>query len=139
MRRIELVFKGTDSKTTAVLLEKEAPRACDAVWAALPLENEMVHSSWSGESIVAHPCGVKMPPDSPQENRTIFIAPGELALEPNIDELMIFYGRGEPRWRMGPVPLSVFGRIVDGLEEFAEQCKRMPKEGSKVVIMRRKG
>ncbi|MFW9801757.1 MAG: DUF3830 family protein [Candidatus Thorarchaeota archaeon] len=138
MKKIELEFKDSTVKSIGVLLEKDAPETCKAFWDALPLENEMVHSSWSGEAIIAHPCGVKVGADFPQENKTIFVGPGELTMETNVEELMIFYGRGHPRWRMGPIPMSVFGKIVDGLEDFAEQCKRLPKEGSKVLIIRRK-
>ena len=138
MKRIELEFEETEAIATGVLFEKEAPKTCEAFWNALPLENTMVHSSWSGESIIAHPCGVKMSPDSPQENRTIFVGPGEIIMETRVEELMIFYGRGQPRWREGPTPMSVIGEIVEGLQEFADQCRKMPKEGSKVLIIRKK-
>jgi hypothetical protein len=137
VKKIELIFKDTDVKATAVLLEKEAPDTCERVWSALPLENEMFHSSWSGEAILVAPCGVKMGADFPQENKTIFVAPGELTFDTSVEELLVFYGRGEPRWRLGPVPVSVFAKIVDGLDDFANLCKMMPKEGSKVLIIRK--
>jgi hypothetical protein len=138
MRLIELEFKGTDVKAVAKLLDDDAPRTCNEVWKSLPLENEMVHSSWSGEALLAVPCGVKMGPDFPQENKTIFVAPGELAFDTSVEELLIFYGRGEPRWRKGPVPVSVFAKIVEGHEVFSAMCKKMPWEGAKVVIVRKK-
>jgi hypothetical protein len=138
MKAITLGFKNHDEQATAILLEKEAPVTCDTFWKNLPIEHEAVHSSWSGECILVVPCGVEVPEGERGENETIFVGPGEIALFTPVQELLVFYGRGQPRWRSGPTPSTVFARIIDGLEKFASICQTMPKEGSKTMIIQRK-
>ena len=138
MKAITLGFKNHDAQATAILLEKESPATCDIFWKNLPIEHEAVHSSWSGECILVVPCGVEVPEENRGENETIFVGPGEIALFTPVQELLIFYGRGQPRWRSGPTPSTVFARITEGLEEFASTCQIMPKDGSKTIIIRRK-
>ena len=137
MRKISLSFKGSHVAATAVLFEEEAPRTAAAFWDALPVEHEAMHSSWSGECILVIPCGVDATGIKPAENETIFVGPGEIALYTSVQELLIFYGRGQPCWRNGPAPSTVFARITQGLKEFADECKRLQREGAKVLVIRR--
>jgi hypothetical protein len=138
MRKIELIFKKGNIRAIATLLEKEAPQTCEAFWNSLPIEREAVHASWSGECIIVVPAGVRMIDRLPLENETIFVAPGEIALYPKGDELLLFYGRGQPRWRTGPTVVNVFAKIIENLEEFAKQCRKMIKTGSETLIIKRK-
>ena len=137
MKVIELSLGSSEVKAVAVLLEKEAPKTCDAFWRVLPMSHQAVHASWSGECIIVQPCGVVLETGSSGENETIFIGPGEIALFASIQELLIFYGRGQPRWRSGPTPVTVFARIVDGLGEFASECTKMTREGAKDIRVRK--
>jgi len=138
MGKIELMFKKENIRAIATLLEREAPKTCEAFLYSLPIEQEAVHASWSGECVLIVPAGVRMVDKLPLENETIFVAPGEIALYPKGDELLLFYGRGQPCWRTGPTVVSVFAKVTENLEEFANQCRKMIKEGSKTLIIKRK-
>jgi len=138
MREFTLQIEGTSAVATAVLDEKNAPKTCDVFWSALPIEMETVHSSWSGECLLVVPCGVDAREITPQENQTIFVGPGEIALFTPVEELLVFYGRGQPRWRNGPTPSTAFAKINDGLDEFALECSKLTREGSKKIIIKKK-
>jgi hypothetical protein len=138
MKEFSLSFKGSSIETIAVLLEKDAPKTCEVFWNALPIEHEAVHASWSGECILVVPCGADATGIKPGENETIFVGPGEIALFTPAQELLVFYGRGQPRWRSGPTPSTVFARITHGHEEFANECRKLVREGSKVLLVKRK-
>ena len=47
-RTIRLTFIDEDVSVDAKLLEDEAPRTCQAVWDALPLEEEGINAVYSG-------------------------------------------------------------------------------------------
>lgn len=138
MREFTLQLEGTDAIATATLNEKDAPKTCEVFWATLPIEREALHASWSGECLLIVPCGVEAKDIIPQENQTIYVGPGEIALFTPVQELLVFYGRGQPRWRNGPTPSTAFARITQGLNEFAAECSKMTREGSKKLIIRRK-
>jgi len=138
MKEFTLTFEGSSVAATAVLMEQDAPRTCNAFWKALPVKLEAVHSSWSGECIIIVPCGVETEKDYLPENQTIYIGPGEIALYTPVQELLVFYGRGQPRWRNGPCPSTVFARITDGLDAFSQMCRKLPKEGAKRLLIRKK-
>ncbi|MHA1388934.1 MAG: DUF3830 family protein [Candidatus Thorarchaeota archaeon] len=131
-------LEGSNAIAIAIMNEKDAPKTCDAFWSVLPIELESLHSSWSGECLLVVPCGVDVRDINPQENQTIFVGPGEIALFTPVEELLVFYGRGQPRWRNGPTPSTAFAKITQGLEEFAAECSKMTREGSKKLIIRRK-
>jgi len=137
MKKFSLSFMGSQVEAIAILLEEEAPRTAGAFWESLPIKHETLHASWSGECVLVVPCGVDATGIKPAENETIYIGPGEIALFTPVQELLIFYGRGQPCWRNGPTPSTVFARITDGLKEFAEECKKMTREGAKIIFIRR--
>jgi hypothetical protein len=138
MKEFTLQLEGTDAVATAVLTEKDAPKTCELFWARLPIELEALHASWSGECLLVVPCGVDAKDLSPQENQTIYVGPGEIALFTPAQELLVFYGRGQPTWRNGPTPSTAFARIIDGLDDFAVECRKMTREGSKKILIRKK-
>ena len=138
MKEFTLQLEGTDAVATAALNETDAPKTCELFWGKLPIELEALHASWSGECLLVVPCGVDAKDLSPQENQTIYVGPGEIALFTPAQELLVFYGRGQPRWRNGPTPSTAFARIIDGLDDFAVECRKMTREGSKKILIRKK-
>ena len=50
-RQIELALKLKGVRAVATLLEEEAPRTCNAVWDALPIEGETYHAKWAGREL----------------------------------------------------------------------------------------
>ena len=49
-KQLRLVLPDTDVMVTAIadLLESDAPRTCQTIWKALPLEGVLNHGIWSG-------------------------------------------------------------------------------------------
>ena len=53
-RQIGIEFAQRKVKGIATLLEEEAPRTCQAVWNALPLEAGANHARWLGRGLREH-------------------------------------------------------------------------------------
>jgi hypothetical protein len=141
-RRIVVTFVEAGVSAVAELLEDQAPKTCAAVLAALPQEGEAHHATYSGSEIafhLSHDLGVG------QENATSKVLPGDLAYTrfeggqlwgypDTISELCWFYDRDAvPSMPDGPVPVNIFGRFVEGFDEFAARCRDMRRTGVKVV------
>ncbi len=149
-RRIEISLVKRHVTAIAELQETLAPKICDLVWQALPVEGPAFHAKRSNNEVytLAAPFG---PGEPMPENATIFPIPGDVAyfhlppvkvgnyvtalkpyLEPALYEpapvtgladLGIFYGRNNFLFGpLGPGPGSVFATIVEGLAPFAAAC-----------------
>lgn len=135
----------------AELLDKDAPRTCEAVWQALPLAGPVHHAKYARNEIYTMlPRFAATEPG--QENPTVTPIPGDLVYFsfdsgmldrefkeekdlhelPGVIDLAIFYGRnnlllnGDVGW----VPGNVYGTIVEGLGPFAEACNDVWRSGS---------
>lgn len=131
----------------ARLLDEQAPRTCEAVWAALPQSDQAYHAKYARNEVytLLQPFAEREPG---LENPTITPIPGDVVyfgFEPwqignpaygydeeskahgggGATDLAIFYGRnnllinGDAGW----VPGNVFGTITEGLEEIAAACQ----------------
>lgn len=145
--RISLERRGVSC--TAELLEKEAPRTCAAVWAALPLGGPAQHAKYARNEVYTM---VSRFASVGRENPTVTPIPGDVCLfdfaggmldaafkaDQGIDadegaiDLAIFYGRnnllinGDVGW----VPGNVFASITEGLAPMAEACHDVWRSGS---------
>ena len=153
MRTISITFEESGVGATAVLLEDTAPKTCEAIWQMLaePLVQEGIHAGWAGRevSIDVPPANrVFDPTQLPKENLTMYPIPGDLCfgyfppgygigLEEYWD-LALIYGR-ETRFdfSFGPVPLTLFATINEGLEGIATECERIRIEGVKTIRVAR--
>ncbi|MFD0855386.1 DUF3830 family protein [Actinomadura adrarensis] len=134
----------------AELLEKDAPRTCEAVWQALPQGGDAYHAKYARNEVYTM---VERFSDQPigQENPTVTPIPGDVVYFdfhggmldrsfkeekgidglPGVVDLAIFYGRnnlllnGDVGW----VPGNVYGTIVDGLDRMAEACNDVWRSG----------
>jgi hypothetical protein len=145
---IELQQRGV--RCVAELLDKDAPRTCEAVWGALPQVGPAQHAKYARNEVYT-----MVPPFSEevgQENPTVTPIPGDVVYFsfpggmldrefkedkgvddlPGVIDLAIFYGRnnllinGDVGW----VPGNVFATIVDGLDRMAEACHDVWRSGS---------
>lgn len=147
----------------AELLDKDAPRTCDAVWDALPLGGEAYHAKYARNEV--YTMVPRFAPDEPGlENPTVTPIPGDLVYFsftggmldrsfkeekgidglPGVIDLAIFYGRnnlllnGDVGW----VPGNVYGRVVEGLDRMADACNDLWRSGSvgeRLVYTRHEG
>lgn len=154
-KKIELMVVDSGRvKAMAELLEEDAPAVCEAMWKALevPMETKGIHAMWSGREIM-----LEMPEENqrfdptkvPVQNATIYPLPGDLCwayfppywergFTRGIFDFMIIYGPETViNCAVGPVPVSVWAHITEGLEEFAEECAKIRIEGLKTFRVRR--
>ncbi|MBO0810887.1 MAG: DUF3830 family protein [Microlunatus sp.] len=145
-RYLRVTLESRQVSCRAKLLDDEAPRTANAVWAALPLSGQVFHGKYARNEIYnLVPAFAEVEPG--KENTTVTPIPGDLCyftFEANdlatpshgyeagagprdlakIIDLAVFYGRnnlllnGDQGW----VPGNVYGAIVEGLEEFAAAC-----------------
>jgi hypothetical protein len=145
-RCIELALKLKGVRAVATLLEDEAPRTCNAVWEALPIEGDTYHAKWAGREL--YTLGPSFPVSPGEENATITPIPGDVLyfdVSPDtIDlpvalrrqhpkglvDLAVFYGRNN--LLLGPagfMPGNLFATITEGLAEYAKACNELFREG----------
>ena len=145
-RKIRLTFIEEGVSVDAEMLEDEAPKTCQAVWDALPMEEDGIHAVYSGSEIAYFLSeDIVIPP----ENLTSRTLPGDICyyrLEPGlmhgwldgITELCWFYGRdGRPNMPDGPVAVNLFARMIGDMTSFFEVCFRIRREGVKRVRIER--
>lgn len=147
--RITLAKRGVSC--IAELLEKEAPRTCEAVWNALPQGGDAQHAKYARNEVYTMVPRFSEAPIG-QENPTVTPIPGDVVLFdfpggmldeefksdkgvaglPGVIDLAIFYGRnnlllnGDVGW----VPGNVYATIVEGLDQIAQACHDVWRSGS---------
>ncbi len=132
----------------ARLLDDEAPHTCDAVWDALPQENDAFHAKYARNEVYTLVPRITAAPH--RENPTVTPIPGDVCLfdfEPweignpaygyeagstahqaqGATDLALFYGRNNLliNGDMGWVPGNVFATIEEGLAELAVACNNL--------------
>jgi hypothetical protein len=116
VRKIIIACK--DFKVEAELLEKERPKTCEAIWAALPFEAEL--EIWKEEVYFEIP--VKIPPENPTPKTTA----GDVSYWPEGSGFCIFFGKSQPI-----SAVNTFARITSGVEKF-----RKTETGDRITIRR---
>lgn len=144
----EFVELGT--KAIITLYEEHAPVTSRTIWDAFekPLRMPAIHAMFAGPEIMMGlpEEGQTFDPNAiPQENQTCYPEAGEClwfyqgknAMKGLSDELWefgIFYSPGARiNGPLGWTPCNLFGKITEGLEEFAEACALTRIEGIKTV------
>jgi len=121
----------------ARLLE-EAPRTCEAILAALPIEGEVIQARWSGEAawLPMDQWGI----DVPFENHTSHPSRGDILYYPggvSEREMLITYGSALFSSRVGQLQGNHFATIVEGSENLAEMGRRVLWEGAQRILIER--
>ena len=150
---IKFVEAGVDGIIT--LYWETAPKTCEALWGALekPISVPASHAIFSGPEIM-----MGLPKENqtfdplslPPENQTVLPDPGELLwfyqpknffkIDPDeFWEIGMFYAAGGRTFGpTGWIPCTCFGRVTEGLDALAEQCRLIRKEGIKTVEIGRR-
>ena len=147
-RYIEVTLRKRGVSCIARMLDDLAPKTCEAVWNALPQENDAFHAKYASNEVYC-----LVPPFAPSEigleNPAIMPIPGDLlyfffppgtitlpsvrevAYETGMVDLAIFYGRDNLIFSptMGPVPGNRFAEVTENLDEMAEACTSIWREG----------
>lgn len=131
MKRIVIEFDG--EALAGELYDPRAPELCRRIWEALPLEGQATNTIWSGEMLRLW-VEILEPPE--RENVKTLHYPGDILFVPKWNGLRFIYGQAMMRGPAGPHPVSVVGRIVDGLAPLAAFAKRIEWEGARTMRVR---
>lgn len=136
-------FDGTGVVARAILLEKEAPRTCRAVWERLPYAGPAGHAMHSGTICALY---IDSTINAPVENASARVLPGDVvfvhydAMERHgypeaLSEICWAYDRYVRPMMPGmlkPICPNVFARLLDS-EVFYDMSRRIRREGSKPI------
>ena len=137
MKNIEIILDGV--RVNARLLEKEAPNTCAAILQVLPLETLVVHSRWAGGRLhsLTNPNLNLGEINYPFiENPSFSQAPGDVAIWPLNNELMIVYSPGKFQWMSQSYLLTHFASIEGDMSKFSSKIERLQWEGTKKLEIR---
>ena len=150
-RFMTITLEARGVSCVAELLDKDAPRTCEAVWQALPLGGDAYHAKYARnevytmvERFAADEVGLENPTVTPIPGDVMYFSfhggmldrqfkeEKGIAALPGVIDLAIFYGRnnlllnGDVGW----VPGNVYATIVDGLDRMAEACNDVWRSGA---------
>ncbi len=134
MKTVQIAFEGLT--LTAELLEGKAPRLCQAIWEALPLEGPVTNTAWSGQMLRLW---VDIPNTTDDENISVLQYPGDILFVPGWNGLRFVYGPAQMRGPRGPHPVPRVGRLLGDLTRFVDIAKRVEWEGAKTMRVTRGG
>jgi hypothetical protein len=137
-------FEGTGVAARAILLEKEAPRTCKAVWERLPYAGPAGHAMHSGTI-----CALYIDPAivAPVENASSHVLPGDVVfvhydvMERHgypgaLSEICWAYDRYVRPMMPGmlkPICPNIFARLLPGQEAFMAMSGRLRRESVKPI------
>jgi Protein of unknown function (DUF3830) len=151
-----LIFTFVESRVAGIvhLNSNLAPQTSAAIWGALerPRQVRAVHAMFAGPEIM-----LGLPPEAqnfdpraiPVENQTCFPAAGDClwfyqakgmmkGLADELWEIGVFYAEGGRIFGpLGWTPCNIFGRVVEGLDDFAVACADIRLTGAKTLELRR--
>ncbi|MBI3455771.1 MAG: DUF3830 family protein [Candidatus Rokubacteria bacterium] len=132
MRTVQVEFEGLN--LTAELLDSKAPKICQAIWDALPLQGQVTNTVWSGDMLRLW---VTIPEPPEPENLSVLQNPGDIIFLPGWNGLRFIYGPAQMRGPRGPHPAPRVGRLVGDLGDFVKIAKRVEWEGAKAMRLTR--
>ncbi|WP_243774449.1 DUF3830 family protein [Actinomadura barringtoniae] len=149
-RKISITLERRGVSCVAELLDKDAPRTCEAVWQALPLGGDAYHAKYARNEVYTmverfgEEVGLENPTVTPIPGDVVFFNFSGGMLDrafkeekgidalPGVIDLAIFYGRnnlllnGDVGW----VPGNVYATITEGLDQMAEACNDVWRSGA---------
>ena len=132
---LEIVLAGVRGRVT--LLDRAAPRASAALWAALPINDRAVQVKWSGDAWRTegdYDLGI-----DEIENEGHVLAAGDVIHFPRSKKIGVAYGRAE--WRHPDLSLvmlvSVIGKVTANLEDLVKAGQRVWMEGAQPLRLTR--
>lgn len=126
MKTIKIDFEGLT--LTGELFDDKAPKICQAIWNALPLEGQITNTQWSGEMLRLW---VTIPEPAEAENVATLQYPGDILFVPGWNGLRFIYGPAQMRGPRGPHPVPRVGRLRGDLGDFVKLAKQVEWEGAK--------
>lgn len=127
---------------TATLLEDLAPKACRALWEALPIETRTIHVFWQGQAWRTEGNYPLLPVNELPENPAseTQLVPGDIVYfaprNTGLFKVMMVYGRASAG---RDVQACLIAKVEGNLEGLVRMSRRILYEGPKIVSIRRAG
>jgi hypothetical protein len=131
MRRLNVDIGGT--KFSAAVQTEKAPKTCEMLSRLLPIEAEVMHSRFAGESVWFN---MKGTPQLDYENHTSYLSKGEMVYYPGSihgNGILIAYGGAVFNSKVGLLAANHFASITSDLDILAETGMKLLREGAKPV------
>lgn len=135
VRQIELEVDGVTA--VAELLEEKAPKLCQRLWDALPMEQTLRHVRWGGNAAYFISRELR-DPSFPLENRYAFYDPATIAFKPEHGEFAFSYGQAQARSLSGNGWSIHFANIEGDAEPFLRVLAATQHDGKKQIVIRRR-
>jgi hypothetical protein len=132
VKTLRIAFEGLT--LTGHLFEDKAPKTCQALWDALPLEGSVTNVTWSGNMLRLW---VKIPEPAEAENVSELQHPGDILFVPGWNGLRFVYGPAQMRGPAGAHPVPRIGHLVGDLTGFVKLAKTVEWEGAKKMTVAR--
>jgi hypothetical protein len=141
----EIAIEIGEEVFTARLLDKKAPKTCEAILSILSYEGVTYHQFWSGNGLQVHDeilkkmaeeAGLWSSSNFPDygENPSIFGCPGDVGFYPVGNGIFITYGKarfyGPPE---GVEPTYIFAEITEDLDKLREVGRSIGRHGQKKI------
>jgi hypothetical protein len=149
VRRIEIDISELNFSARAFLLEDEAPKTCEAVWQALPIEGKVIHTDFSGmmlnlalkdEALFNLPRENEVKAVRPRDITywySYWVKPGLIRGMDEFAEIGFIYGRAHPRNFWDEEIVNLFAILEESSESFMKLGKTVRRTGEKEMIMRK--
>lgn len=131
-RLFEFELNGVTAR--GALLERGAPKTCEAFWKSLPIRGHAINAAWSGD-MIRYVEKVALPVNE-FENIMTYGAPGHITYDVEEQEIAFVYGVCGFRMPSGPHRLTVFGQVTENLYELAHMCGRTRLDGVMPIELR---
>ena len=132
MKTLQVELEGLT--LTGELLDAKAPKTCQAVWDALPLQGQATNTVWSGNMLGLW---VSIPEPPQDENVSVLQFLGDILLLRGGKGLGFVYGPAQTRDLHGPHPAPRVGRLLGDLDAFVKIAKRVEWDGAKTMRVTR--
>jgi hypothetical protein len=132
VKNLRIAFEGLT--LTGHLFEDKAPKICQALWDALPLEGSVTNVTWSGNMLRLW---VKISEPPEPENVSELQHPGDILFVPRWNGLRFVYGPAQMRGPAGAHPVPRIGRLGGDLTDFVKLAKTVEWEGAKKMTVAR--
>ena len=149
-RKLYFEFTKAGARGIVTLYDQNAPVTCDKLWTALakPVRMPAIHAMFAGPEIMMglpNEAQTFDPVSIPPENQSCFPEAGECiwfyqgknvmkGLPDELWEIGVFYDAGARiHGPLGWTPCNLFGRITEGLDDFAEACRGTRTQGIEMV------
>ena len=130
MKTLQVEFEGVT--LAGELFDAKAPKTCQAIWNALPLQGQVTNTTWSGNMLALW---VSIPEPPEQENASPLQFLGDILFVQG--GLRFVYGPAQVRDLHGYHPAARVGRLLGDLDAFVKIAKRVEWDGGKSMRVTR--